>query len=243
MDIRLALMCGTDIPVPECQLIVHQPLIKEIALIGEEDFFTGLQCLCVNKNKLAVEEEAIKNKTNFEIFMTIFNQKEDIEKKKAIQQVCTLLFPNFKVNFTPRSIMLLGGPHPIAIDQNNFEPLQNAIALIGCLNSSSNSSQSFNPADKRAAEIAKKIMKGRQKVAQEKAAKGGEGSIISQYISILTIGLHSMGLQDIMNLTLYQLYDLVERYKLYTSWDLDIKSRLAGGSPDSQPDDWMKNLH
>jgi hypothetical protein len=42
-----------------------------------------------------------------------------------------------------------------------------------------------------------------------------------------------MGLQDIMNLTLYQLYDLVERYKLYMSWDLDIKSRLAGGSPDS----------
>jgi hypothetical protein len=77
-------------------------------------------------------------------------------------------------------------------------------------------------------------MIARQKVAKQKAAKeGSEGSVISQYISILTIGLHSMGLQDIMNLTLYQLYDLVERYKLYMSWDLDIKSRLAGGSPDS----------
>jgi hypothetical protein len=42
MDIRLALMCGTDIPVPECQLIVHQPRIKEISYIGESDFFAGV---------------------------------------------------------------------------------------------------------------------------------------------------------------------------------------------------------
>lgn len=243
MDIRLALMCGSDIPVPECQVVLHQPTIKEISLIGEADFFTGIQCLCIDKNRLSVEEEAVKNKTNFELFMTIFNQKEDIEKKLAIQQVCTLLFPNFKVNFTPRSIMLLGGSTPLVIDSNNFDFLQQAIALIGCLKGSSKESQDFNPANQRAMEIAKKLMKGRQKVAQERAEKEGDSSIISQYISILTIGLHSMGLQDIMGLTLYQLYDLVERYKLFTSWDLDIKSRLAGGSPESQPEDWMKNLH
>ena len=41
MDYRLALMCGNDIPIPECQLIVHQPSIKEISYIGEKDFFAG----------------------------------------------------------------------------------------------------------------------------------------------------------------------------------------------------------
>jgi hypothetical protein len=56
--------------------------------------------------------------------MTIFNQKEDTKKKLAIQQVCTLLFPKFKVNFTPRSIMLLGGSTPLVIDSNNFDFLQ-----------------------------------------------------------------------------------------------------------------------
>ena len=49
MDTRLTLMCGTDYPVPECQLTIHQPRIKEIALIGEADFFAGIQCLCLNK--------------------------------------------------------------------------------------------------------------------------------------------------------------------------------------------------
>lgn len=42
MDIRLALMSGIDIPVPECQLTIHQPRLKEIALIGESDFFSGI---------------------------------------------------------------------------------------------------------------------------------------------------------------------------------------------------------
>jgi hypothetical protein len=50
-------------------------------------------------------------------------------------------------------------------------------------------------------------------------------------------------LQDLVNLTQYQVYDLVERYSLHTSWDLDVKTRLAGGKPDSKPDNWMKDLH
>jgi hypothetical protein len=42
MDIRLALMCGIDIPITEYQITIHQPKIREIALIGEEDFFAGI---------------------------------------------------------------------------------------------------------------------------------------------------------------------------------------------------------
>jgi hypothetical protein len=42
---------------------------------------------------------------------------------------------------------------------------------------------------------------------------------------------------------MFQLYDLVERYNLYVAWDIDIRSRLAGGKPDHHPDNWMKNIH
>lgn len=52
MDIRLALMCGVDIPAPELQAVIHQPSIKEISYIGEQSFFVGLQSLTVNKNLL-----------------------------------------------------------------------------------------------------------------------------------------------------------------------------------------------
>jgi hypothetical protein len=80
-------------------------------------------------------------------------------------------------------------------------------------------------------------------VAQLKAQEGGEGSALAQYISTLTVGLNSMSLQKCLDLTIYQMYDLMERYSLYINWDIDLRSRLAGGKPDKPAENWMKNIH
>ena len=241
MDTRLTLMCGTDYPVPECQIVLHQPRIKEIALIGESDFFSGVQCLCLNKSMFVKDESDLSNVNNFQIFMTIMSEKEAADKKAAVQQVCTLMFPKNKVLFTPRSMLITGGEQSIQIDETNFEFLQAAISNVCCLKTGPMDQQSFNPADAKAREIAEKLMRGRQRVAAQKGTSNT--SIFSQYLSILTVGLNSMSFQDCMDLTMYQLYDLVERYSLYVNWDMDVKCRLAGGKPDSQPDNWMKDIH
>ena len=241
MDTRLSLMCGTDYPVPECQLIVHQPRIKEIALIGESDFFSGIQCLCLNKSMFVKDESHLENINNFQIFMTIMSEKETVDKKIAVQQVCTLLFPKYKVMFTPRSMLITGEGQTIQIDENNFEFLQAALSEITCMKTGPMDQQTFNPANDKAREIAEKLMRGRAKVAAEKGQSNV--SIFTQYLSILTIGINSMSLEDLMNLTMYQLYDLIERYMLYVNWDMDVRCRLAGGKPDSQPDNWMKTIH
>ena len=241
MDTRLTLMCGTDYPVPECQLVIHQPSIKEIALIGESDFFTGIQCLCLNKSMFVKDESLLSNTNNFQIFMTIMSEKETIDKKIAVQQVCALLFPKHKVMFTPRSVLLSGDGATIQIDDSNFEFLQAALSNICCMKTGPMDQQSFNPANAQAREIAEKLMRGRQRVAAQKGETNV--SVFSQYLSILTVGLHSMSMQNAMDLTMFQLYDLVERYMLYINWDMDVRCPLAGGNPDSQPDNWMKNIH
>ena len=241
MDTKLALMCGTDIPVPECQLVIHQPRIKEIALIGEREFFTGVQTFCIDKRMFVQDKALLESTNNFQIFMTIMSEKETADKKIAVQQVATLFFPEYKINFTPQSIILSGKGEMITVDENNFEPLQNTLTDICCLRSDPSDSGGFNPADDKAAEIARKIMRGRQIVAEQKGETNT--SIFSQYLSTLTVGLHSMSLQDLMDLTVFQLYDLVERYMLYINWDMDIRSRLAGAKPESKPDNWMKNIH
>jgi hypothetical protein len=41
-----------------------------------------------------------------------------------------------------------------------------------------------------------------------------------------------MGLDKLINLTMFQMLDLMERYMLYVNWDIDLKTRLAGGKPD-----------
>ena len=242
MDTRLALMCGTDYPVPECQIVLHQPRIKEIALIGESDFFSGVQCLCLNKSMFVKDESDLSNVNNFQIFMTIMSEKQAADKKAAVQQVCTLMFPKNKILFTPRSMLITGGEGSnIQIDETNFEYLQAAISDICCMKNGPMDQQSFNPANSKAREIAEKLMRGRQRVAAQKGTSNT--SIFSQYLSIITVGLNSMSFEDCMNLTMYQIYDLVERYSLYVNWDMDVRCRLAGGKPDSQPDNWMKNIH
>ena len=127
------------------------------------------------------------------------------------------------------------------IDENNFEYLQSAISDITCMKTGPMDQTTFNPVNEKAREIAEKLMRGRKRVAEEKGQNNV--SIFTQYLSILTVGINSMPLQNLMELTIFQLYDLVERYMLYVNWDLDVRCRLAGGKPDSQPDNWMKTIH
>ena len=128
----------------------------------------------------------------------------------------------------------------ITVDQNNFEEMQKVLRMIFCAQTGPMDQQAFNPADAKAKEIAEKLMRGRQRVAAQKTS--GQGSVLSQYISSLSIGAGFL-ISDLVNLTMYQLYDLIERYSLYTNWDIDLRIRLAGGKPDSQAEDWMKNIH
>jgi hypothetical protein len=52
-----------------------------------------------------------------------------------------------------------------------------------------------------------------------------------------------MPLRECLKLTIYQLQDLMERYGLFINWDIDMKSRLAGGKPDKPAENWMRNIH
>lgn len=242
MDYRLAMMCGADIPVPECQLTIHQPRIKEIALIGEQDFFIGAQTLTLNKAMFVEDKEGLANISNFQIFMMIMSEKEAKEKKLAVQQVFTLIFPDSNVLITPRSLVFNKKDNSnITIDESNFEYLQDILRMVFCSKNGPMDQQAFNPANDKAKEIAEKLMRGRERIAAERGDTNS--SVFSQYLSILTVGLQSMSMQDLMDLTMFQLYDLIERYSLYVNWDIDIRSRLAGGKPDKSPDNWMKNLH
>ena len=240
-DYRLALMTGVDIPIPEIGLVLHQPTLQEISRLGETEFFIGIQVLCINKTMYIEDQALLDQTTNFQIFTTMMNEKQMADKKQNVLQTLMLLFPSYTAMITPRSLVLQQKQTKdiITIDESNFEILQKLFSTLFCLENAGQ--QAFNPADKKAKEIAEKLMRGRQRVAAQK--ESGSGSMFSQYLSILTVGLQSMSLKDTIELTMYQLYDLVERYMLYVNWDLDVKTRLAGGKPDKPVDNWMKQIH
>ena len=100
----------------------------------------------------------------------------------------------------------------------------------------------YNPANEAAKRIADKIMAGRRKVAEIKS-QGKNESVLTRWVSILTIGVDSLSLEDCLNLNMYQLFDLMERYSAFVEWDTDLKVRLAGGKPDKTVETWMRDLH
>lgn len=242
MDYRAALICGIDLPIPECQLIAHQPSISEIAFVGEADFFIGVQALCLYKSMFVEDKTLSDDITNFQIFMTIMMDKESKKQKNAVNMVLKLCFPDYKILITPNSLIFnKEGQSQIMVDEKNFESLQAILRKIFCMKDGPMDQQAFNPGNAKAQEIAKKLMRGRDRIAAERG--GSNSSVFSQYISILTVGLSSMSMQDLTKLTMFQLYDLIDRYNLYVKWDLDIRARLAGAKPKEESDNWMKNIH
>ena len=241
MDIRLALLTGNDIPIPECQLTMHQPSLKEIAYIGEDDFFKGVQTLCLNKSMFVQEGKTVpENITNFYIFMTIVGEKQTADKAEAVKQVLALVFPQYNIMFSPRSIIFQKDEETYLVDENNFEQLQEIMREVFCSKSGPMDQQAFNPANQKAKEIAEKLMRGRQRDAEQNGS--ANASVFSQYLSTLSIGLH-IPVGELEKYTMFQLFDSMERYLLYINWDIDIRSRLAGAKPDGKPDNWMKNIH
>lgn len=244
-DIRLALITGIDIPIPECSLILHQPTIKDISFMGEREYFLAIQTLCLDKKSLIEDETLLANYNNFQIFMTIMTDKSSTDKKKAVKQVFSLLFPDYGVSIMQRSLVFIlknqEEPTSILVDENNFEALQEIVRQICCLSHSSMQQAGYNPKDFRAKQIADKLMKARARIAAQKG-QNSDASLLGQYASILSIGL-GLSLKDTIELTMYQAFDLIERYSLWAAWDIDIKVRLAGGKSDKEPDNWMKNIH
>ena len=241
-DLALRLATGVDIPIVECQITLHQPSIKEIGMFGESKYFLAMQCLCINKMmEMDSQDEQYKDVTNFQMFMTLLHDKKTAEQRDIVLDALSLLFPRYKIQVTPRALMFNFEKDNSIIDENNFSSLQEILRQISCL--SDGAEGEFNPANEAAAEIARKLQRGRERVAaQKQQANGGKSSVFSQYLSILAVGLH-IPLQNLLSMTVFQLYDLVERYTLYIDWDLYIRSRLAGGQPDNQPENWMKIIH
>lgn len=243
-DLRLALMAGVDIPIPELSLTAHPPQIKEIALMGEKEFFSAAQYLCIDKESLVQDKSISMALTNFQVLMKVLEQSQDKHKKTTIQTLLLLLFPEYQSVFLPNGIILNGQDLPVVtIDDSNFDIFQDYLKAILCVNNVFQGDNIvYKPANEAAQRIADKIMAGRKKIAQ---LKGGEGnsSLLTRYLSILTVGIHSMSLNDVANLTLFQMFDLVERYTAFVEWDIDLRLRLAGGKPDKTVESWMKDLH
>lgn len=246
----LSLIAGIDIPIPSIGINIHQPTLKEIAFLGEKDFYQAAQHIIINAEDMAkrlenlTEEDkiAISELSNFEVFLKLL-EANNLTKIK-VQMLFALLLPNYSVEIEERFIMLLNPAQgtTVFLNEENFQEFQDVISTILCLNSGKNKDD-FNPVGDKAREIAEKLRKGRERVAKLKGDAGEQTSdFLSKYISGLGIGTNSLNIKDVLELTLYQLFDQLERFSLFSAYEIAIKAKMAGAEG-VEDVDWLKNIH
>ena len=244
----LTLISGIDVPIPEIGVNIHQPTIREIAYIGEKSFYEAAQTIIIQKedfingleNITQEDKTALSQMSNFEIFLKLVEANPLSNTK--VQMLLSLLFPDFNSSIEERFIFLVNPKEQknILINDSSFEILQEVITTILCLQSG-NTKEEFNPQGDRAREIAEKIKRGRERAARLKGEKRQQSNFLSKYISGLGIGTNTLNIHNVLDLTLYQLLNQLERYGLYTQYNISIQAKMAGAK-DVEDVDWLKDI-
>ena len=241
----LLLLSGNDIPFPEGQITIHQPTLKEIAYIGEENFFIGCELLKFSKDMLALEDSLdLENTSDFDIFMSIINDKS-VQTQRNVScalLVLDLMFPLYDRHILPQGIFFTFKDDQSfcgSIMKENFDEFKKTLISMFCLEKSA--AQEYNAQGELAKKIAQKLKKRTQKLA-ELRDKPNKVAIFSRYISILTVGEHK-DINSFMNYTVYQLFDEFQRFELRQQYDIYFKAKLAGAKDMKEPEDWMKDIH
>lgn len=247
---NLLLLSGQDLPFEQAQLVIHVPTIKEIALIGEDTFFTGCQYLTFSKNNLQDKDKNyLDNHTSFEILMTIMRNDDIVIKKgkTCMKLVLLLMFPDYQINFLPTSILLSKktdqGVERHMIDKDNFESFRNIVSKMFCLKGAQTSKNKYNPGGPQAKALVEKFKQRERKLAKIKNQNEDTNiSILLQYVSILAVGV-GQNINTLMQYTIYQLFDEFRRFRMKQDSDLYIQGKLAGAQNLDDVENWMSDIH
>lgn len=242
---ELLLLSGQDVPYFSAKLQIHQPTIKDIAVVGEKRFFAGAALLQLEKESLMLEDNVVLGQvSDFDIIMTMIqNSNPDAQMLKTnMLMVLAVLFPDYSISIEKDKILLENikdqDEEIKEINSLNHPELKNILRQILYVGAEKKE-QNLNPSSPMAKKIAEKLKKGRQKVAQAKGEN--TSSLLTRYVAILAVG-ECKDIRQLMNYTLPQLFEEYQRYNLKLQFDMNIKMRLAGAKDVETPKNWMDDL-
>lgn len=239
---KLLLETGGDIPFPRAQVTIHTPTLKEIALIGERNFFIGCHFLNFNKETLSDEDKlGLENKSDFDIFMSVMNNPQMAIHKTDALMVLALLFPQYRLKVTKEEILLQSENFSSSINKQNYDDFKSILNQVFCLKGEE-AGDEYDPADALAARIAEKIKKGKMKRNKQGTEQDETFSIYGKYMSILAVGLKK-DKNELSNYTVYQIRDEFQRFIMKENYDIYIDAKLAGAQDLEEVENWMDDIH
>lgn len=239
------------------EIIIKQPTINEVALIGEDAFFQALGLFTLDPKPMKefvseiegieseVREAWVERITLYDYLLFLVSATEDQTGEISVQELLRLVFnlimPKYNFQVTKRTgEMLLTSTgemtNIIKIDQELFLKLEAIINQMFVLDHFFQKEVDIKRS-KAAQEIADKMAASEKRIS-ELQGETKEGSYLTRLVSIL--GVHK-SLDYLAGLTVYQLHNQFERYNLYEGHKRDVQASMAGAKIE-KPVDWYKTI-
>lgn len=237
-------LSGQDVPVQECNIVIHQPTIKQIIMFKETTFISVIQLFGkIDDNIEHIREvnSLTENFTDFQLFMAMLNQDESIKKK--VNDFFELIFPQYSIEINNDDIYFYIDKQRVGmINLYNYKIFCDTIDKLFGLPTNK---KEYNPANKKAKEIAEKFKKRKEILLKQKGKKVESQSLFGSYVSILSIGMN-LDINILFNYTPFQLYDTFNRY--WKKVNSDFYQRVStmpmmDVSKMEEPDSWTDNLY
>ena len=176
--------------------------------------------------------------------MSMINNKQNTTSKaiKAyVQSIFMLIFPDYELMYMPNMLVFNkynedGTKQQGIINNDNYEQFKRIITEMFCLQGLGQ--KDYNPANKLAEQIANKFKQRHKKLAKKQDGDKKPISILSRYISILTIGNHHT-IPELMQYTVFQLFDQFQRFQKKYQFDMWYQAKLAGAQNLQDVDSWF----
>ena len=168
----------------------------------------------------------LENKTNFDILIAILKERNAVMQKNrnCVEMVLALIFPYYTIDISNDCIILKKEEEIHLINNDNFESFK--LIFNQMFSFSREDVRDYNPSGELARKIAEKFQKRHQKLAELKQDRK-KIDILSRYVSVLAVGEHK-DINSLLNLSVYQLFDEFERFKLKMHYDVYLQAKMAG---------------
>lgn len=213
---KLKLLSGTPIDVGIGK--IHPLTIKDIAEIGEEQYNKYLQCLLVDKSNVDLSKN-IDDVKNFDILIALCIQDNNFLKQtmKALD-----MFFKEKVNIHQNGYFYLKDiKNNRFITRDNYDEIVKVIKSINCI--AIKEEKEYNPANEKAKKLIEQFKKNKEQTPKKKNKDNELYNIVSA-----VSWKSELGIQNIFNLTIYQLYDAVNRLNLIDNYNYTMISVYTG---------------
>jgi hypothetical protein len=228
-DKRARCLCGLPLYIENLELC---PItVRDIIEIGENQYNSYLMLLIMPdklfsnllENLEGINDAELSNINNFDILLLFCNIYSQLEIE---------ILEGFKF-FIKRDIKFnkIEGYFEIINENDNFilnkDTYKQFIDIIKLQNYMIKSEDEQKPVNKKAKELLEKQKETRDKINKIKSNNAAPLNI-SDYISIIISKSYEMDVKKCLDMTIYALFDYIERQALIDNYNVGVKQLLAG---------------